>query len=898
MTFSVRFFCQKNVRFFTAIMSANSIRKHILVPLTITLLVLLATFLFSIYKIKHKEVTAVLDQQYEAVLILSREIRDERAEVMKMALELLARDDRLQRAMAAEKRTELLALTASLHEKILRPAGISHFYFHRPDGRVFLRVHKPEFFGDQIERFTLAQALQSRETVDGVELGPLGTFTHRMVMPWYGGGELIGFIEVGEDIDLFLKRVRQSTGIEYAVLVDKAYLAREGWLRGMAMLDRPADWDRLAGHVLVDQSVPELPEGFVQALALDHENHADRHYALTVGERELRGRSAHLIDARGQAVGDILVMLDVTDRLATFNRSMAVGAGLTVFLGGLLFLFAYVMLGRTSRQLADAQYRLITEFERAKQANDQLEWEMAERQKAQDALKEANERLEQRVIERTVALQAARDDLRRLIDNAHSLIMTTDARGCIEKWNRTAEQITGIPREAARGRVLIETVLEPPYRERGRRMFAQVLAGDSITNFEFPLRSKRGEKISLLLNATGRRDAQGKITGTIVVCQDITSRKRAEEATRSALRDARQASERIDVILRSVADGLLVVNEMGEVLLMNDVACKLFQLDPTTVVGRSVATLLPDPALVAPIRRALEPFSPATFFDFDVTDSAGGRRIVHARTSPIREQLEGRDGLLILMQDVTQQRMVDRMKSEFISTVAHEFRTPLATVLGFSELLLSRDDFSPEQRREFLTYIFEKADSLSDIVDDLLDLSRIESGREIELRQEPVAAEEAFMPVVRDFRLQYPDHIFEAEWEAPSAPLHLDRRKISQVMENLLSNAVKYSPDRQRVKIIGRCHDEGYLVQVSDSGIGMSPEQKARVFEKFYRADSSNIAVAGTGLGMSIVKHFVEAHGGRVWLESQPGVGTTVSFILPLAAVCAAQDLSSSSSTS
>ena len=737
-------------------MGANSIRKHILLPLTCTLLLLLATFLFSIYQIKLQEVDAALDQYYETAQTLSLELRNERAVQMSLALELLARDPHLQHVMDSGDREKLDEYTRELFEDVLKPNGISHLYFHLPDRRVFLRSHKPDFYGDLINRFTLREAVERDRMSSGVELGPLGTFTHRVVLPWHAAGDRIGFIEVGEDVDLFMGRLRASLGIEYVVVVEKRFLDRDLWEQGMALRGRSGAWERFADHVVLDQSLDRLPAGFVEALDLDHAKHLHLAFEMDSNGRTLHGRLLPLSNAEGIDVGDVLLMFDVTDRLALFNRSMVVGGFLTLGFGGMLFAFSYVMLGRTSRQLEDAQNRLMLEFEATRHANDLLEEEMAERQRMEEALREARDDLEEKVSQRTAELE-------------------------------------------------------------------------------------------------------------------------------SALAEARQARERIDAILRSVGDGLLVVNEAGEVIVVNEAARAMFSLGDGPLAGCSVDELLRDSALLPRIRNVLAAKDGEQAFDVEILDTQGARRIIGARTSAIHAQNAGRDGILILCQDVTQARMIDRMKSEFISTVAHEFRTPLATVLGFSELLLSRDDFSPEQRQEFLTYIFEKADALSAIVDDLLDLSRIEAGREIELQLEPCEPERLFLPVIRDFRLQHPDAEFEVSLSPAAADLLVDRRKCAQVMENLLSNAVKYASGRRRVRVSGYAEGSFYQLRVRDWGIGMTAEQTARVFEKFYRADSSNIAIAGTGLGMSIVKHIVEAHGGRVWLESAPGEGTTVFFTLPLA---------------
>ncbi len=228
-------------------------------------------------------------------------------------------------------------------------------------------------------------------------------------------------------------------------------------------------------------------------------------------------------------------------------------------------------------------------------------------------------------------------------------------------------------------------------------------------------------------------------------------------------------------------------------------------------------------------------------------------------------------------------RESDRMKSEFIKTVAHEFRTPLTSIQGFSGLLLTHDQLSPEEQRESLRYIHERSIGLADMVADILDIARIEAGKGLSLTLSPCTVIETFRQVEPFLKTQASRCRFEVTLAEEDLLLKIDKGKICQVLENLLSNAVKFSPEGSLVRIRGDLIEEGYRISVADQGMGMTPEQVAKVFDKFYRADASDTAVEGVGLGMHIVKHIVEDHGGKIWVESELGKGTTVSFTLPLA---------------
>jgi PAS domain S-box-containing protein len=240
------------------------------------------------------------------------------------------------------------------------------------------------------------------------------------------------------------------------------------------------------------------------------------------------------------------------------------------------------------------------------------------------------------------------------------------------------------------------------------------------------------------------------------------------------------------------------------------------------------------------------------------------------------------------VQDITERKRTevalhenDRLKTEFITTAAHEFRTPLTSIQGYAEFLSTREDLTAEQRKEFISYIFENSVELGRIVSDLLDLSRIEIGRALSLHTAPCTIKEIFKKVSPFLQTRATAHRMEISLAGEGTVLMADKGRVGQVLENLIDNAFKYSPEGSLVQVRGEPLADGYQIAVADRGIGMTPEQVARVFDKFYRADTSSSSVEGLGLGMNIARHIVEAHGGRIRVESEPGKGTTVTFTLP-----------------
>lgn len=238
---------------------------------------------------------------------------------------------------------------------------------------------------------------------------------------------------------------------------------------------------------------------------------------------------------------------------------------------------------------------------------------------------------------------------------------------------------------------------------------------------------------------------------------------------------------------------------------------------------------------------------------------------------------------ILYFRDVTREKELDRMKSEFLSTAAHELRTPMASIYGFSEVLLNQE-FDAETQREFLTTIHGQSELMASILNELLDLARIEARRGKDFVFEDVDIAEVVASTIAGFKI--PAHSSPPKTVSPDEKLSVnaDKSKLQQALNNIISNAYKYSPNGGQVRICYRMDAASNPpmigIEVQDEGIGMTPAQLARVFERFYRADTSG-KFPGTGLGMSIVKEIVDFQHGRVDISSTFGKGTTVTIWLP-----------------
>jgi signal transduction histidine kinase len=225
----------------------------------------------------------------------------------------------------------------------------------------------------------------------------------------------------------------------------------------------------------------------------------------------------------------------------------------------------------------------------------------------------------------------------------------------------------------------------------------------------------------------------------------------------------------------------------------------------------------------------------------------------------------------------------NRLKSELISTLAHEMRTPLTSIKGYSTaLLMEETTFSPETQQEFLQIIDEECDVLQDLIHDLLESSIIDAGL-LRLEPQPVLLPRLAQNVTDDIEHRTREHRFLLDFPSHFPIVDADPDRIAQVLRNLLDNAVKYSPQGGWVVVRGEVREDEIVVSVADQGVGIAPEHLNRLFEKFFRVKSAlGRHVVGSGLGLPIAQTIVESHGGRIWAESQVGQGSTFYFTLPL----------------
>jgi len=483
-------------------------------------------------------------------------------------------------------------------------------------------------------------------------------------------------------------------------------------------------------------------------------------------------------------------------------------------------------------------------------------------------------------------IRESRDRAEAIVDAALDAIVEMDEAGSVIGWNKRAEEIFGRSAGEMPGRPLAATLIPERYRaahEKGLRRFLETGEGPILDRrIQVSALHRDGHEVPVELAVTATR-RHGAYCFTAFI-EDITERKRGEKALRESRKRFRDLVERIN-------DWVWEVDRDGVYTYASPRVRDLLGYEPKEMIGRTPFDFMPEPEAqrVMVAFRDLKEKRQA-FSALENTNLHKDGHLVVLETSgvPFFDEKGNLLGYRGVDRDITERKQAeetlresDRMKTEFVRTVAHEFRTPLTSIQGFSELLLTREDLPAEQRREFLSYIHQRAIALAGIVSDLLDIARIEEGHALPLTTETCTIREIFDQLGVFLQATASQQRVEISLAGEDASLVVDKPKLGQVLENIVSNALKFSAEDSPVKIRGAMEGEFYRVSVTDRGIGMTSEQLKKVFDKFYRADASQTAIEGVGLGMSIVRNIVEAHDGRIEVDSEPGQGTTVSFTLP-----------------
>jgi two-component system phosphate regulon sensor histidine kinase PhoR len=328
---------------------------------------------------------------------------------------------------------------------------------------------------------------------------------------------------------------------------------------------------------------------------------------------------------------------------------------------------------------------------------------------------------------------------------------------------------------------------------------------------------------------------------------------------------------RLATVLDQLTDGVLIADSQGQIQFANPTARKLFE--NTSPINHSVAEVIRNHQLIETWRRCQQTGE----LQSESVEIPARRQFLQLFVIPDTHA----GGSLLLVQDLTRVRRLETVRRDFISNVSHELRTPLASLKALTETLQSGALADPEVAPRFLSRISTEVDALTQMAQELLDLSRIESGQ-VTLEFTSLSPKQLLLTAVDRMKLQAERaHLYLHVNCSEDLPNVLaDKSRLEQVLVNLIHNAVKFTKAGGEVTLFAEAIGSGVRFAVKDTGVGIPNDDLMRIFERFYRVDKSRTG-SGTGLGLSIVKHIVEGHKGKVWAESEEGRGSTFYFVIP-----------------
>lgn len=358
-----------------------------------------------------------------------------------------------------------------------------------------------------------------------------------------------------------------------------------------------------------------------------------------------------------------------------------------------------------------------------------------------------------------------------------------------------------------------------------------------------------------------------------------------------SIKSLRESHDYLENILVGVYSGIIILNKNDKIKKINPSAEKILNIKENEVTGKHYAISLPKN--ISDTIERLKPIVlnsnvPVEFeeeikgrYDTNILIGGGIVKLKSAHTKKII-------GMMIIFQDITYRRKItileelNKIKSDFISTVSHEIRTPLTSIRGYSEII---SDFktSQEDVKKFAKIIKHETERLTRLIDNYLNLSKIEFGK-FELKKELFDIKEVIESRINLFQAETQTHTITSNIQENLPPIWADKDKITQVLNNLLSNAIKYSPDGGDINITIKTTDNDRFLEVciSDEGLGISEEDISFIFEQFKRIDMTKKIIEGTGLGLAISKHIINSHDGEIWVESKQGLGSKFYFRIPI----------------
>jgi PAS domain S-box-containing protein len=488
------------------------------------------------------------------------------------------------------------------------------------------------------------------------------------------------------------------------------------------------------------------------------------------------------------------------------------------------------------------------------------------------------------------AIHEGEEIYRSMFQNAANLIVLADSKGIIIDCNSRAKELLGYRQDELRGHPVSSFVFSDYLKEFQESLEETENRGFSF-NKEYRMVRKNGELIDVNVNSSGLKDENGDHAETIHIIEDVTERKQAEKLVKESENRYRSLFQNNGAVI------ILIDPDTGDICGANPSACSYYGYTREKMLSLNIAdiNILPEEQIMEELKQASS--RDLNHFFFTHRLSSGELRDIEKYSYPI--SINGKIFLYTTISDITDTKkmqselvrakmeaeIANKAKSEFLASMSHELRTPLNSIIGFSDMLLTQN-FGPlnEKQLRYVNNIAVSGGHLLKLINDILDLSKVEAGK-MDMHLEKFSmygsvseVKTLLAPLASKKNIQILNIVDEK-----LENINADRTKFKQILYNLIDNAIKFTPEGGQVTVNARITDNGAEITVRDTGIGMSEEEARKVFQPFTQIGNPELrGQTGTGLGLSLVKKFVEMHEGRIRVESESGKGSRFIFTIPL----------------
>lgn len=416
---------------------------------------------------------------------------------------------------------------------------------------------------------------------------------------------------------------------------------------------------------------------------------------------------------------------------------------------------------------------------------------------------------------------------------------------------------------------------------------SQGLLAEAMEHAHLRLSASQQQRLAAALADSVSRQVEGKVNAaTLQLSEAVEVKTREATMVRRKYQETLAQKEQTEAVMQSMAEGLVVVNQRGEVVFLNPAAEKLLGVEKQAKLGKPLTDGLRDEQLLSLVK---SPSGDGRAKEVELSSQqTESKRVLRSSNAMVEDENGKTIGMVSVLTDITKQRELDRMKADFVSGVTHELRTPLVAMKHSMDVMLDPAAGAlSETQRNFLNITQRNLDRLNTMINDLLDLAKLEA-KKLSIARQPSSINEVIRRTCDSLRAwaQSKDLQLTAADAAALPPIACDPARIEQVLTNLIGNAIKFTPTGGSVAVEAALVDDGAEVEVGvrDTGPGIATTDLPKLFQKFQQLPGARAIgqTKGTGLGLAIAKEIVELHGGRIWAESEPGKGSRFAFRLPL----------------